>query len=187
PYNVFHSTITDKFRQPYGPEMNFEGMDALRKEGRKNIIGLQGELWSETLKGGQMLEYYYLPKMLGLAERAWAGQAEWGEIPETDARVKAIDASWNRFANVIGQREMPRLDYFHGGFNYRLPPPGAVIKEGKLHANIDFPGLSIRYTTDGTEPGANSPVYNGPVEVAGKVMLRSFDSRSRGSRISVVE
>jgi len=187
PFNVFHSTLTNKYRQPYGPEMNFEGMDALRTEARKNIIGLQGELWSETVKGGQMLEYYYLPKMLGLAERAWAGQAEWGEIPETDARVKAIDASWNRFANVIGQREMPRLDHIFGGYNYRLPPPGAVIRDGMVHANIDFPGLIIRYTTDGTDPDPESPVYTGPVEAAGTIKLASFDTRGRSSRISIPE
>ena len=141
----------------------------------------------EKQKGGQMLEYYYLPKMLGLAERAWAGQAEWGEIPETDARVKAIDASWNRFANVIGQREMPRLDHIFGGYNYRLPPPGAVIRDGMVHANIDFPGLAIRYTTDGTDPGPESPVYTGPVEAAGTIKLASFDTRGRSSRVSTPE
>jgi hexosaminidase len=98
-----------------------------------------------------------------------------------------MDAAWNRFANIVGQREMPRLDYIFGGFNYRLPPPGAVIKEGMLYANIDFPGLSVHYTMDGSEPGTDSPVYTGPVEVSGKVTLRSFDTRGRGSRISVVE
>ena len=77
---------------------------------------------------------------------------------------------------------MPRLDHIFGGFNYRLPPPGAKIIEGKLYANIDFPGLTIGYTTDGTDPETNSPVYTGPVEVSGSIRLRSFDSRGRGSQ-----
>jgi len=187
PYDVFKSTLADKWGNPYDPSTDFVGMESLKQDAHNRIIGLQAELWSETVKGGTMAEYYYLPKLIGFAERAWAGQASWGMIGDQEKRITAMDMDWNRFANIVGQREMPRLDYLHGGFNYRLPPPGAVIKEGKLHANIDFPGLSIRYTTDGTEPGTNSPVYNGPVEVAGKVMLRSFDSRGRGSRISVVE
>ncbi len=184
PYNVFHSTLTDKYRRPYGPEKVFTGYESLKPEARKNILGLQGHLWSETIKGGEMLEYYYLPKMLGLAERAWAGQADWGEIPETTTRVRAINQSWNEFANIIGQREMLRLDYMFDGFNYRLPPPGGVIREGVLYANTDFPGMVIRYTMDGSEPQVDSPLYTGPVEVSGAVNLASFDTRNRSSRVS---
>jgi hexosaminidase len=98
--------------------------------------------------------------------------------------VAAMNSDWNRFANIVGQREMPRLDYLFGGYNYRLPPPGAIVKDGILTANIDFPGLIIRYTTDGSEPDASSTEYTGPIEVSGKVLLRSFDTRGRGSRVS---
>jgi len=187
PYDVFKSTLEDKWGNPYDPASDFRGMEELNQEARQRILGLQAELWSETVKGGTMAEYYYLPKMIGFAERAWVGQAAWGEIIDQEPRVKAMNQDWNRFANLVGQRELPRLDYLFGGYNYRLPPPGAVIKDGKLFANIDFPGLTLRYTTDGSEPGVHSPVYSGPVELSGKINIRSFDSRGRGSRISVVE
>ncbi|MCK4747962.1 MAG: family 20 glycosylhydrolase, partial [Bacteroidales bacterium] len=187
PYNVFHSTITNEYGIPYDPETDFAGMERLMPAAFKNIMGLQGELWSETLKGGDMLEYYYLPKMIGLAERAWAGQDQWGSIEDLEKRIEAINIAWNEFINVVGQREMPRLDYLFGGYGYRLPPPGAVIMDGMLYANIDFPGLTLRYTTDGSEPVSDSKLYCEPVEVSGKVILRSFDTRGRGSRVSVVE
>ncbi|MCK5137604.1 MAG: carbohydate-binding domain-containing protein [Bacteroidales bacterium] len=187
PYDVYKCTLTDAYGNPYNPEVDFFGMERLKPEAHKNIIGLQGELWSETIKGGEMLEYYYLPKMIGLAERAWSGQARWGSIKDIEVRIDAMNRAWNVFSNVVGQREMPRLDYLFGGFNYRLPPPGALIMNGQLYANIDFPGLTIRYTTDESEPNVDSPVYRGPVQVSGKVSLRSFDTRGRGSRISVVE
>lgn len=187
PYDVFKTTFADKWGNPYDPKTDFKGMKRLNVQAYANIVGLQAELWSETVKGGTMAEYYYLPKLIGFAERAWLGQASWGANPDREKRVAAMDADWNRFANIVGQREMPRLDYLFGGFNYRLPPPGAVIKDGKLHANVDFPGLSIHYTTDGSEPLTDSHVYAGPVEVEGKVLLRSFDTRGRGSRISEVE
>jgi len=187
PYDVFKSTLEDKWGNAYDPEAAFVGMEKLQTDAHKRILGLQAELWSETVKGGTMAEYYYLPKLIGFAERAWVGQAAWGEIKDLEQRVKAMDKDWNRFANIVGQREMPRLDYLYGGFSYRLPPPGAVIIKGQLYANIDFPGLTIRYTTDGSEPGTDSPVYTGPVEVSGKIKIRSFDSLGRGSRITVVE
>ncbi len=187
PFDVFKSTLEDKWGNPYDPETAFVGKEQLKHDAYERIVGLQAELWSETVKGGTMAEYYYLPKLLGFAERAWMGQASWGSIGDLDQRVAAMDKDWNGFANRVGQREMPRLDYLFGGFSYRIPPPGAIIEDGFLHANIDFPGLTIRYTTDGTEPGADSPIYTKPVELSGKVMLRSFDTRGRGSRISVVE
>ena len=187
PFDVFKSTFADKWGNPYDPLTDFAGMKRLSVKAYNRVLGLQAELWSETIKGGTMAEYYYLPKLIGFAERAWVGQASWGAMRDQKKRVAAMDEDWNRFANIVGQREMPRLDYIYGGFNYRLPPPGALIQEGKLYANIDFPGLSIRYTTDGSEPGVDSPLYSGPVEVSGQVMLRSFDTRGRGSRISVVE
>ena len=186
PFNVFYTTLNDRYRRPFGPEKSFKEMEALKQESRENIVGLQGQLWSETVKGSEMLEYYYLPKMLGLAERAWTGQASWGEIDDRANRLEAMAVSWNEFANVIGQRDLPRLDYIFGGYNYRFPPPGGEIREGMLYANIDFPGLSIRYTTDGSEPGIDSPPYTGPFEVSGAVSLRSFDTRGRGSRVSLI-
>lgn len=187
PYDVYKGTLTDAYGNPYNKEEDFIGMERLKPEAYDNIIGLQGELWSESIKGGEMLEYYYFPKMLGLAERAWSGQAPSGSIKDLVARIEAMNVEWNEFTNVVGQREMPRLDFLFGGFNYRLPPPGAIILDGRLYANIGFPGLAIRYTTDGTEPNMDSPVYTGPVQASGKVTLRSFDTRGRGSRVSVVE
>ena len=187
PYDVFKCNMADKWGNPYNPETDFVGMEKLKPDAYKQIIGLQAQLWSETVKGGTMAEYYYLPKLIGFAERAWVGQASWGTISDQEKRVESMDRDWNRFANMVGQREMPRLDYLFGGFSYRIPPPGAVVKEGMLHANIDFPGLTIRYNTDGSEPTKDSPVYTEPVEVSGKVMLKAFDTRGRGSRVSVAE
>lgn len=187
PYDVFNCNLADKWGHPYDPETDFEGMVRLSPESYQRIIGLQAELWSETVKGGTMAEYYYLPKLIGLAERAWVGQAAWGAIADQEQRVALMDKDWNRFANIVGQREMPRLDYLFGGFNYRIPPPGAIIRDGVLYANVDFPGLTLRYTTDGSAPGANSPLYTEPVEVTGKAMVRAFDTRNRGGRISEVE
>jgi hexosaminidase len=187
PFDVFKSTLYDKWGRPFDPETDFKGMERLKRTSYKRVIGLQAELWSETVKGGTMAEYYYLPKLIGFAERAWVGQADWGMISNQEERVAAMEQDWNRFANIVGQREMPRLDYIFGGYNYRLPPPGAMVKEGKLNVNIDFPGLAIRYTTDGSEPVNDSPLYTGPIDFSGKVLLKSFNTRGRGSRTSKVE
>jgi hexosaminidase len=186
PYDVFKSIRTTADGVLYTDD-DFAGKEVLTAEGRRNILGLQGQLWSETLKGQDMLEYYYLPKMLGLAERAWYGQAEWGNISDREERNEAIDAAWNVFANSLGRREFPRLDHLYGGYNYRLAPPGAKVEGGRLAANTAYPSMVIRYTTDGTDPTSESPRYSEPLEIAFEtVKLSTFDSRGRSSLPTVI-
>ena len=60
---------------------------------------------------------------------------------------------------------------------------GAVIEGGVLRANSEYPGLIIRYTTDGSDPSDRSMVFDAPVAVTGTVRIRSFDSSGRSSRI----
>jgi hexosaminidase len=63
------------------------------------------------------------------------------------------------------------------------------VENGVLKANVEFPGLDIRYTTDGTEPTVHSALYAEPVAVAEtKVfLLKTFDRNGRSSRLATVE
>jgi len=81
---------------------------------------------------------------------------------------------------------LPKLDYYKGGFGYRIPAPGAVVSKGKVNANIQLPGFTIRYTADGSEPTVKSKVYLVPIAAKGAIKLSAFDSRGRkGKTISV--
>ncbi|QXD17251.1 carbohydate-binding domain-containing protein [Rhodocaloribacter litoris] len=181
PFDLFKNARADALGRPLDPA-TFTGRARLTETGRRNILGLQGQLWGETLISPERLEYMAFPKLLGLAERAWAPEPAWARHDDPASRQAALAEAWSAFAHRLGRRELPRLDHLHGGVAYRLPPPGAVIENGLLHANVAFPGLTIRYTTDGTEPTATSTVYAGPVAVTGPVKLRTFDTRGRGSR-----
>src|SRR5690606_2075176 len=87
---------------------------------------------------------------------------------------------------ALGQRELPRLNYLNGGYHYRIPPPGVDVRDGMLYANTEYPGLQIRYTTDGSEPLPSSPLWTAPVPVKGHVVVRCFDSSGKGGRSSSV-
>lgn len=82
---------------------------------------------------------------------------------------------------------MPRLDYLDGGVRYRLPPPGVIVRDGRVTANVAYPGFDIRYTVDGAEPDATSTQYRVPISVAPKLKLKAFDTRGRGSRTTRVD
>ena len=156
------------------------------------FAGLQGQLWSETLRSDAQVDYMLYPRMLALAERAWHG-ADW-EVPyvpgaaydsATGALTPAMrarrDADWDAFANLLGGRELARLDA--AGVAYRVPTVGAVIVDGKLRANVEFPDLPIEYRVEG---GAWRP-YAPDAPVAGKIEVRarSADGRRAGRSLIV--
>jgi hexosaminidase len=151
-----------------------------------NVLGIQAQLWSENLRSDELLEYLAFPRIIALAERAWAKAPAWAQIENGDERKRQLDADWNQFANRLGQRELPRLDALCGGVLYRLPPPGAIVHAGLLHANVAYPGLAMRYTSDGSEPTAASGLYTAPIPLAGTIKLKTFDTRGRGSRTIAV-
>lgn len=185
PFDLYKNSKEDEQGNPLPPG-TFTGKDRLTEYGRENIVGIQAALWGETVKSPQQLEYLLLPKLLGMAERAWSTDPAWA-TEKDEAKAKAMyDSAWSRFANIVGKRELPRLAVLNGGYNYRIPPPGALVENGKVSANVQLPGLLIRYTTDGKEPTAKSPVYSAPVAVKGTVKLKVFDSAGRGSRTVIV-
>ncbi|MDW7692297.1 family 20 glycosylhydrolase [Flammeovirgaceae bacterium SG7u.111] len=155
--------------------------DQTKLEKKENIIGVQGQLWSETVKGQDMLEYYIFPKLLSLAERAWNAEPTWMK----SGKPGAYKTAWNSFKNVVGQKELPRLG--KQDVAYRVPPPGAKVIEGKLAINTLYPNLVVRYTTDGSEPNADSPLASESLTPNSNIKLRAFDQLGRGSRTVVME
>lgn len=182
PFDVYKSANYDMLGRFTEKEEKYAGKERLKPECRKNIVGLQAQLWSETLKGSKMMEYYMVPKLFAFAEKAWAKSPAWETEPDISKRVAATRAGWSELSNLIGQCELPRIDQFFGSYNYRIAPPGAIIEDGLLKANTAFPGLIIRYTTDRTEPTANSPVYNSPISYVQNIKLKAFNIIGRGSR-----
>ena len=182
PYDMYKTTLASSMGRQIDIETEYADKERLKPESRKNILGLEAQLWSETIKGREMIEYYMLPKLIGFSESAWAAQRKWETIENRRMRESAAGEEWNVFANTLGQKELPRLSYMNGGYDYRIPVPGAIIEQGILHANIAFPGLTIRYTSDGSEPNEQSAVYSHPVKVSGRITLKSFDSSGKASR-----
>jgi hexosaminidase len=185
PYDYFRNAEEDK----YGNTLNksiFIGKERLTDYGRSNIVGIQGLLWCETVQGAERMEYMILPKFLGLAERAWAKDPAWATEKDSVQSDTLYQQAWSEFIATAGWRELPRLDYYAGGFQYRIPSPGAVVQDGKVQVNMQYPGFTIRYTTDGKEPSLKSPVYTSPITAKGTIKLRAFNQRGRAGKTSVV-
>lgn len=151
----------------------------LTEEGGKNIRGIEGSIFSETIKGSKQLEYLIFPKLLGLAERAWA-PAIVSEGDSQEVWSAKIKGQWKVFANVLGQRELPRLSLEK--VSYRIPPVGYTINNGELICNTTFPGCSIMLNMkDGS-----IIKYLLPIKVEVVKSVYSQDALGRKGKVSLV-
>jgi hexosaminidase len=134
PYTYFDSLTHDRLGNPIS-DADKEDKIRLTEEGRRRIVGLQGCLWGENLNSAERLEYMAFPRVLALAEIAWAGPA--------DSRNRDADRArtWDQFARHVDERELPRLDRVFGGVKYRDPsaPPLEVGRPADACANSDAP------------------------------------------------
>src|SRR6266568_4320992 len=163
---------------PVDPSV-FVGKDRLTDYGRAHVVGIQGNLWSETLGAEGRLEYMLLPKLFGLAERAWAPDPDWAGERDPARADSLYREGWSHFVNVLGQRELPRLDREVPGVNYRIPTPGLRAQGGVVSCSLELPGFTLRYTTDGSEPTVRSALVRGPVPFRGTVRVAAFNSTGR--------
>jgi hexosaminidase len=185
PYNMLY-TITENANGCEIRKEEYEKMARLKAEARENILGLQAQLWHETIRGGDMMEYYLLPKLIGFAERCWAQASAWETIAEQTKRMESTNAEWQNFEYTIYEQELPKLHYLNGGYNYRIPPAGAKIVDGYLHVLPQNQALKVRYTLNGNIPDKNSAIYNEPVEITGKIRLQVIDKTGKTSKVSVI-
>jgi len=151
--------------------------------------GIQAQLWSEAIRSDSAAEFMLYPRLLAVAERAWH-KAEWTapyqpgkdynyNDPLLSAQAMSIQAQdWAEYSRVVESKVLPV--FIKSGIFFRIPPPGAKVENGKLHANNLFSGLQIHFK----EVGRDWRLYEHPTSVTGKIELKStlLDSH-RSSRI----
>ena len=180
--------VYDIFNDSYGVKKNniskeyIESSEKLNPSNRDNIIGIQSQIWSETIRNEDILDYMFMPNIIVFSQKAWSQDPEWMKISDKTKREFTLNYEWNKFTNTIGQRVLPIIDNIYDGLSYDLPKPGGIIKNDSLYANSVFPGLNIKYTIDGSLPDIESMNYNSPVKLNQDdiVNLRLFDNKGRG-------
>ena len=158
PFDIYKSLRRNLKGEPVDVKTASNGKQPLTKEGCQNIKGLSGQIWSETIRSFEQIEYYLFPKVFGLAERAWNAQPSWAL--SSDNKIY-MDAKRKYNAGIVNY-ELPRLA--KRGINFRISPPGIIVRDGLLLANTTNPNVVIRYTTDGNEPNENSVVWKEPIK-----------------------
>jgi hexosaminidase len=186
--------VFDIFNDSYGIEKNnisqdyIDSSEKLNPASMNNIIGIQSQIWSETIMSEDILDYMFMPNIIVFSQKAWSNDSKWMSISDKNLRKNTLNNEWNKFSNNIGQRVLPMVDNIFGGLSYDLPKPGGIIVNDSLYANSAFPGLNIKYTLDGTTPNPNSKNYVTPLKInqSESVHLRLFDNNGRGGNTIMV-
>ena len=187
--------VYDVFNDLYGVEKNNISQDyidnsvKLDQDKRDNIIGVQSQIWSETIRNEGILDYMFMPNIIVFSQKAWSHDNSWMDISNNDIKIETINREWNKFANNVGQRVLPMVDNIFGGLSYDLPKPGGKVINDTLYANTVFPGLNIKYTLDGSIPKESSKNFKSPIKINDDdiVNLRLFNNKGRGGNSIIVE
>ena len=105
PFDLYKSVRWDDKGRPTELATASDGKPALTAEGKPYILGVQGQLWSETLRNFDHVTYYLFPKAVGLFERGWNAAPAWAETtrPDDPAFVEDFD----HFFSIIAEHEYP--------------------------------------------------------------------------------
>lgn len=89
--------------------------------------------------------------------------------------------------NGLGQRVLPRLDLDHAGVDYRIAPPVLLVEGDRVLVNHALPGITLRYTTDGSAPDGRSRMVMGPIAERGVVTVAASDRNGRRGMAASVD
>jgi hexosaminidase len=179
PYDFVRRVPTDPAPVP--------GRDGLSDVGRGNIVGLEGELWSETMRELPQIDYLLMPRLVGLAERAWAPDPDWAQAVDAATAARVHATAWSTFMNQLGRQVLPRIDAEPDGIRYRIPPPGLRRVDGRVEANLQLPGFTLRYTTDGSTPSVASPPVAGSIGERALIRVAAFARNGRAGQTSQID
>ncbi|MBQ1866504.1 MAG: family 20 glycosylhydrolase, partial [Bacteroidales bacterium] len=105
PYDLYKSVRWDNNGRPTDLAAASDGKPALTAEGKPYILGVQGQLWSDTLRSFDHVTYYLFPKAVGLFERGWNASPAWQESTQPDDPAFVQD--FDRFFTIVAQHEYP--------------------------------------------------------------------------------
>ncbi|WP_372758011.1 beta-N-acetylhexosaminidase [Mariniflexile sp.] len=136
--------------------------DSLTTEQGKHVLGVQGNLWTESITNWGQLTYMTFPRLYAVAENGWTNQTA---------------KNWNGFTDRL-LTQFKRLDekgerYATSAYNVRIDHKG--YKGGFVDVSLktEVDDLDIYYTLDGSQPATTSMKYNHPFSIKTTTTLKA--------------
>ncbi len=137
--------------------------DSLTASEKKHILGVQANLWTEWVPTTEHAEYMIFPRLLALAEIAWkpSGEKDYNDF------IRRMQDQYR-----LLQRHF--VNYYRPSYRIHIEAvPDYQEKDYRIHFNTEQYDPVIHYTTDGSTPTLQSPVYSQPFEVNGITTIKA--------------
>ncbi|MDN5211352.1 family 20 glycosylhydrolase [Fulvivirgaceae bacterium BMA12] len=134
------SLLSDAYNYQVFPE-------DLTPDKRKHILGIQANMWTESISEWSKLTYMTFPRIFAVAENGWTAESN----QDWDNFVHRLYAQFERL-------DQQKVRYATSAFNVWIDHRG---DDGKIAINMktEANGLTIRYTLNGTDPTLESTPY----------------------------
>ena len=136
------------------------GRDWTAKE-KKQLLGIQGSLWTEFCSSPKDVEYLLFPRLAALAEASWSS---------------VVNKNWKLFLGALDsfveRLRFKGIQVAQSMFNIQHQVlPG---NEG-LEVSLDCirPDVEIRYTLDGSTPTGSSDLYERKIQIREDTQLKA--------------
>jgi len=166
PGRIAIQTLADVYKYEPMPT----GIDAAKA---KHVLGAQGNAWSEYLVTPFQVQHMLFPRAAAIAEITWSAK-ERRDFPGFLGRLDPQIQRWRRSGMEVADSA------FAVGFQLEGSRGDALrANQVKVALATQAPYGTIRYTLDGKEPTANSPVYRAPfvLKPGATVRAAAFDAR----------
>lgn len=164
PDDVYTNADFTRAGQPIDNLEDLIGRALPELKNKQNIAGVQGQVWSESIRTPEQLGEMVFPRIIALAERAWH-KASW----EGNSSLKLQQRKdWAAFATVLALKEYPKLEEL--GLAFYIPVPGARLVQGKIEIISQLPGLLLEYSADDARTWLQ---YDKPLDVKTDLLIRA--------------
>lgn len=115
PYDIYRSVRWDDHGRIRDISTLPDGKTPLKA--RENVIGVQAQLWTETVRCFDHVTSYVFPKVCGVFERAWNASPSWEGTTQADdpAFLQELD----RYYSTVVSHEIPYYDEMQIAYRQR--------------------------------------------------------------------
>ena len=100
PLDIFSNKVLNS---KHGIDQNYiYKTEKIKPKNIKNFLGIQSQLWTETVIDNNIFDELFVPNIIVFAEKAWGKKSKWFSLKNFENQKNKMNLEWNQFTSFIG-------------------------------------------------------------------------------------